>query len=249
MSNLETPNKVGTGEGVREGSGQMFDGIAERYDLLNRIISLGIDQRWRKKTVAALQMKPGERVLDLACGTADLTMLVARTEPQAAVVGLDPSKKMLAVGERKILAAGLAGQITLLEGNAESLPFAKDSYDRVCMAFGIRNVPDREKALREMARVTRSGGRIAILELAEPKQGVIGGLARFHVHAVVPWLGSLLSGSAEYRYLQRSIAAFPSAPDFTKLMQSCGLKIVAVTPLTFGVATLYVATPAEAKES
>ena len=245
MSNLETPNKVGTGEGVREGSGQMFDGIAERYDLLNRIISLGIDQRWRKKTVAALQMKPGERVLDLACGTADLTMLVARTEPQAAVVGLDPSKKMLAVGERKILAAGLAGQITLLEGNAESLPFAKDSYDRVCMAFGIRNVPDRSKALREMARVTRSGGRIAILELAEPRQGVMGGLARFHVHTMVPWLGSLLSGSAEYRYLQRSIAAFPDAPEFAKQLHSCGLTVLRVEPLTFGVATLYVATPSK----
>jgi len=223
----------------------MFDGIADRYDLLNRIISLGIDQRWRKKTVAALEMKPGERVLDLATGTADLAMMVARTELQVQVVGLDPSLKMLAVGERKITAAGLGSQISLVEGNAETLPFPTDSYDRVCMAFGIRNVPDRSKALREMARVTRTDGRIAILELAEPKQGVMGGLARFHVHTMVPWLGSLLSGSAEYRYLQRSIAAFPDAPEFSKQMQSCGLKVLGVEPLTFGVATLYVATPSK----
>ena len=232
-------------EGVREGSGQMFDGIADRYDLLNRIISLGIDQRWRKKTVAALRLSPSHRVLDLATGTADLAMMVARTEPQVQVTGLDPSKKMLAVGERKITESALGKQITLIEGNAESLPFTDSSFDSVCMAFGIRNVPDRPKALREMARITKPGGRIAILELAEPKQGVMGGLARFHVHSVVPWLGSLLSGSAEYRYLQRSIAAFPDAPEFAKLMADCNLTVLSVEPLTFGVATLYVATPSK----
>ena len=230
-------------EGVREGSGQMFDGIADRYDLLNRIISLGIDQRWRRKTVFALQLAASHRVLDLATGTADLAMMVARTEPQVHVTGLDPSKKMLAVGARKIADAELSKQITLIEGNAESLPFPDSSYDSVCMAFGIRNVPDRPKALREMARITKPGGRIAMLELAEPRQGLLGGLARFHVHSVVPWLGSLLSGSAEYRYLQRSIAAFPDAADFAKLIASCNLNVLAVEPLTFGVATLYVATP------
>jgi demethylmenaquinone methyltransferase/2-methoxy-6-polyprenyl-1,4-benzoquinol methylase len=229
----------------REGSGQMFDGIAARYDLLNRIISLGIDQRWRKKTVAALELSPDAKVLDLATGTADLAIMVARTEPNAQVVGLDPSRNMLAVGERKIQKAGLAERISLVEGTAESLTFSDNQFDAICMAFGIRNVPDRAAALREMARVVRAGGRIAILELAEPKKGMMGGLARFHVHSVVPWLGGLLSGSAEYRYLQRSIAAFPDAADFAKLMESCGLKVLRHTPLTFGVATLYVATPAK----
>jgi demethylmenaquinone methyltransferase/2-methoxy-6-polyprenyl-1,4-benzoquinol methylase len=228
---------------VREGSGQMFDGIADRYDLLNRIISLGIDQRWRKKTVAALELRAGDRVLDLATGTADLAMMVARTEAQAQIIGLDPSTRMLAVGQRKIAAAGLEARIRLIEGNAETLPFADNDFDRVCMAFGIRNVPDRSQALREMRRVTRAGGRIAILELAEPKHGLMGRLARFHVHTLVPWVGSLLSGSAEYRYLQRSIAAFPEASDFAKQMATCGLQVLAAERLTFGVATLYVATP------
>lgn len=232
---------------AREGSGAMFDRIADRYDLLNRIISLGIDQRWRRQTTAALEPTPGdgslERVLDLATGTADLAIMVARTYPNCHVIGLDPSRNMLAVGTQKVAAAALSEQIALIEGDAQKLPFDDGHFDGVCMAFGIRNVPDRPRALREMARITRPGGRIAILELAEPRGGVMGGLARFHIHSVVPWVGSVLSGSREYRYLQRSIAAFPPAEEFAKTMAECGLEVLAVEPLTFGVATLYVATP------
>lgn len=227
----------------REGSGAMFDGIAARYDLLNRIISLGIDQRWRKKTVAALEIGDQARVLDLATGTADLAIMVARTHPTAQLVGLDPSRNMLAVGTRKVNEAELDDRVKLVEGDAESLPFPDHSFDHICMAFGIRNVPDRAKALREMARVTRPGGRIAILELAEPRSGALGAMARFHIHTVVPWVGSMLSGAPEYRYLQRSIAAFPPKEEFAALMTQCGLTVLAAEPLTFGVATLYVATP------
>lgn len=227
----------------REGSGAMFDGIAARYDLLNRIISLGIDQRWRKKTVASLEIGAEARVLDLATGTADLAIMVARTHPAAQLVGLDPSRNMLAVGTRKVKEAGLDDRVTLVEGDAESLPFPDSSFDHICMAFGIRNVPDRAKALREMARVTRAGGRIAILELAEPRDGALGAMARFHIHTVVPWVGSVLSGAREYRYLQRSIASFPPKEEFSALMAECGLTVLAAESLTFGVATLYVATP------
>lgn len=228
---------------AREGSGAMFDRIADRYDLLNRIISLGIDQRWRQKTTAALEVRPGERILDLATGTADLAIMVSRTHPDAHVTGLDPSRNMLAVGKQKVAEAGLTQRIELIEGDAQQLSFPEHHFDRVCMAFGIRNVPDRGAALREMARVTRPGGRIAILELAEPRGGMMGGLARFHIHSVVPWVGSVLSGSREYRYLQRSIAAFPPAEEFAKLMGESGLDVLTVEALTFGVATLYVATP------
>lgn len=228
---------------VRDGSGAMFDDIAGRYDLLNRIISLGLDQSWRRKTVAALAIAEHERVLDLATGTADLAIRVAQGAPSTQVVGLDPSAKMLAIGAAKVAHFGLAQRLTLLRGDAESLPFADDSIDRLCMAFGIRNVPDRARALREMARVTRAGGRIAILELAEPQSGVMARLARLHVHHIVPWLGSLLSGSRQYRYLQRSIAAFPSAAEFAQIITASGLALVSCQALTFGVATLYVATP------
>jgi demethylmenaquinone methyltransferase/2-methoxy-6-polyprenyl-1,4-benzoquinol methylase len=226
----------------REGSGQMFDGIAERYDFVNRVISLGIDQGWRRKTVAALNLSPGARVLDLATGTGDLALLVARSEPSAQIIGVDPSERMLAVGREKVEKAGLAERITLSAGNAEQLSFESRSFDGLCIAFGIRNVPDRDRALREMARVTKLGGRVAILELSEPR-GFLGPIARFHVHTVVPWVGALLSGAKEYHYLQRSIAAFPPAEEFAERMRLAELKVLSIVPLTFGVCHLYVAEP------
>jgi len=228
----------------RGGSGAMFDAIAARYDLLNRIISLGVDQRWRRETVRALRLGVGARALDLATGTADLAILTANTHPDASVTGLDPSRNMLAVGREKLAARGLDGRVTLVEGDAERLPFEAASFDGVTMAFGIRNVPDRAAALREMARVTRPGGRVCILELAEPRRGPMAALARFHIHAVVPWVGALLSGAKEYGYLQRSIAAFPPPEEFAATMRASGLDVLEVRPMTFGVVTLYVATPA-----
>lgn len=226
------------------GTGAMFDGIAERYDLLNRIISLGIDQRWRRRTVDSLNLKDGAHVLDLATGTADLAILIARRAPGTRVTGVDPSKNMLAVGQEKLAAQNLTDRIQLALGEAESLPFEADTFDAVTIAFGVRNVTDRARGLAEMARVTKPGGRVAILELSEPRSGIVGPLARFHVHTVVPWVGSLLSGKKEYRYLQQSIAAFPPAEEFARQMEAAGLRTISVTPLTFGVAHLYVATPA-----
>src|SRR5699024_4765750 len=160
-------------------------------------------------TVRALALGANCRVLDLATGTADLALLTARMSADAQIVGLDPSAKMLAVGGAKVERLGFGPRIELLEGDAQSLPFEDDSFDGVTIAFGSRNVPDRGRALREMARVTKPGGRVAILELSEPQSGILGAFARIHVHHVVPFLGALVSGSKEYRYLQRSIAAFP----------------------------------------
>lgn len=228
---------------VHDGSGAMFDAIAARYDFMNRILSMGIDQRWRRKTAKALALPDNARVLDLATGTADLAIRVGRDAPSAHVTGLDPSQRMLEVGRSKVQAAGLASRIVLTQGDAQELPFEADSFDGVCIAFGIRNVPDRPRALREMARVTRPGGRIAILELSEPEGGLMGVLARFHVHTVVPTLGALLSGAHEYRYLQRSIAAFPAARLFSTMLSEASIEPLSVIPLTFGVCHLYVGSP------
>lgn len=239
-----------TERNTRDGSGAMFDAIAERYDLLNRIISLGVDQRWRKKAVTALDLGHAPaRVLDLATGTADLALRIATTHVHASVVGTDPSVAMLAHGERKVGEANLDARVQLRIGDAQRIEEDDDSFDGVTIAFGIRNVPDRSAALREMARVTRPGGRVVILELSEPRSGILGPLARFHVHNVVPTVGAWLSGAKEYRYLQKSIANFPPAEEFAELMRQAGLDIVEVTPLTFGVAHLYVATPSAARDS
>jgi len=234
---------------VALGSGAMFDGIARRYDLLNRIISLGIDQRWRARTVESLALSAGAKVLDLATGTADLAIRIARTHAAVSVVGVDPSVGMLDVGRTKVTASNLDGRIELLVGDAGALPFADASLDGCTIAFGIRNFPDRPKALREIARVLRPGARLAILELSEPRSGILGPLARFHIHRVVPFIGGLVSGSREYAYLQESIAKFPAPEVFADTMREAGLDVLEVSPLTFGVVCLYVATPRAAGAS
>jgi demethylmenaquinone methyltransferase/2-methoxy-6-polyprenyl-1,4-benzoquinol methylase len=235
-----TPSESSLNVEPRGGSGEMFDRIAGRYDLLNRMISLGIDQRWRRLTVQALALPDGARVLDLATGTADLALLIARMHSNARVTGVDPSLGMLEIGRAKVARAGLTDRIELCAGRAESLPYPDGSFEAVTIAFGIRNVPDRTAGLKEMARVLVPGGRVGILELSEPPKGPMGSLARLHVHHVVPWLGGVISGVREYRYLQQSIATFPPAPQFCELMTQAGFHSVTATPLTFGVCHLYV---------
>jgi len=221
-----------------DGSGAMFDRIAQRYDLLNRLMSMGLDRSWRRQLIAG--MPSNGDVLDIATGTADVALSIAHARTGAHVTGLDPSAGMLAVGQAKIMRAQLEDRVLLVEGDAQALPFEDDHFAGVTIAFGIRNVPDRMQALREMARVTCSGGPIAILELSEPEGGILAPFARFHVHHVVPWMGWLLSGHREYRYLQASIEAFPPAAEFADRMRSAGLVDVEVTRLTLGTAHLYV---------
>lgn len=226
---------------VAPGSGEMFDRIARRYDLLNRVLSMGIDHGWRRRAVQSLGLegRAGAEVLDLATGTADLAIAIAKALPAARVRGTDPSRNMLAIGVDKVRAEGLADRVTLAPGDAQAIALPDQSVDGVTIAFGIRNVPDRRKALAEMARVTRPGGTVAVLELGEPRRGLLGPFARLHIRHVVPRLGAWLSGAAEYRYLQRSIAAFPEPEEFAAMMESVGLR-TRVTPLTFGVCNLYV---------
>lgn len=227
----------------RAGSGRMFDAIAEKYDFVNRVLSLGMDQSWRRRAVKSLGVGDGSTVLDLATGTADLALLIANMVPGAKIIGVDPSSGMLAIGRKKVEAKGLSDRIDLREGDAQSLDLPDRSVDGVTMAFGIRNVPDRPRALREMARVTKPGAKIAILELSEPREGPMGALARFYVRGVVPRVGGALSGKREYRYLQQSIAAFPPPAEFADTMRASGLDVIEVIPLMFGAAVLFVATP------
>lgn len=221
------------------GSGQMFDGIARRYDLLNILSSGGLDRVWRRKTVRALQLEPGARVLDVATGTADVALLAAKLIPGLRAVGLDPSQKMLELGAQKAKARG--ANVSFVRGDAMSLPFPERAFDGVTIAFGIRNVPDRPRALRELHRVLKPGARLSILELAEPRGKILGAMARLHVHSIVPRLGKWLSTATEYDYLAASIARFPPHEEFVETIRAAGFTQVTATPLTFGACVLFVA--------
>ena len=240
------PSPVGVplqGSMIPGGSGAMFDTIADRYDLMNRLMTFGIDQRWRRQTVDLLRLTEQVRVLDLATGTADLALLAAKRLPQATVVGLDPSANMLSIGMGKVRKAGLESRIELVHGDACQLPFEDESFDGITMGYGIRNVTDRPRALREMSRVLRRGARVCILETGEPT-GPLGLAARLHMRVLVPVLGGLLSGApAEYRYLQRSTSAFPRPDRFAEVMEGSGLRVLQIVPLLAGASHIYVATP------
>ncbi len=223
---------------ARGGSGEMFDRIAARYDLLNRVLSFGMDGRWRRALVRALG-RPLSQVLDVATGTADVALAAAAAHPEARVVGVDPSREMLAVGRTKVERRGLGARISLELGDCEALPFADARFDAAAISFGIRNVPDRAKGLRELARVVRPGGYVAVLELGEP-EGLLGPFARFYVHKVVPRIGAALSGAREYHYLHESIARFPTPPEFMDLMRAAGLQDVSVKRFNFGGTNLFV---------
>lgn len=229
----------------RGGSGAMFDHVAPRYDLLNRLLSLGFDRRWRRAAVASLELEPGSRALDLATGTADVALEMVRQQPGVEVVGLDPSVGMIQVGRQKVARAGHRGRIALDTGAAEVLPFADRTFDAVAISFGIRNVEDRPQALREMARVTKPGGRIAILELSEPS-GIMALGARLHMRVISPLLGGLLSNGFAYRYLPASIQAFPAPAEFARIMEANGHRVLEVRRFTAGVCTLFVSEPVAA---
>ena len=226
----------------RGGSGAMFDEIAPRYDQLNRMISFGLDQSWRRKAIACLHLQGKERILDLATGTADLAIQMAKLHPTVEVVGVDPSPRMLEIGQHKVQQAKLEHQVQLYSGEAEHLDFPDKSFDAVTMAFGIRNVVDRQAALQEIQRVTRPGGRVVILELSESHGSMLAPFARFHARFVVPLLGALVSKKRAYRYLEQSIAAFPSPEAFSTMMNKAGFEVLNTVRLMGGVAHVYSAT-------
>ncbi len=231
---------AGATKEIEGGDGEFFDDIAGRYDLLNRILSLGLDGRWRRRAVEALELRGGEEILDLATGTADLAIEIATSGVEVTVVGIDPSREMLAVGRDKVASAGLDETVHLEMGDGQQLDVDDDRFDGCSIAFGIRNFPDRLRGLREMARVVRPGGRVAILELSEPRKGVMAAMSRLYVRRIVPRIGAVLSGSEQYRYLQESIAAFPPTEEFEAMMTEAGFDDVETHPLTFGVVNLFV---------
>jgi len=225
------------GRGIRE----MFDDIAPRYDLLNRLLSFGIDRRWRSFAVRQLSIPRGGRVLDVATGTGDVALEIARqTDPSVQIVGADFTQGMLVQGKAKIAATSHALRIELVNAPCESLPLPGDLFDGVTIAFGIRNVVDRPAGLREMCRVLRPGGRVVILEFSQPKNRLFRSLYYFYFLRVLPWIGGLFSRRSAYQYLPDSVLEFPDQEDFKALMAEAGFRDLRHHDLTGGIATVYV---------
>eukprot|EP00468_Gymnochlora_sp_CCMP2014_P013632 CAMPEP_0167748968 /NCGR_PEP_ID=MMETSP0110_2-20121227/5135_1 /TAXON_ID=629695 /ORGANISM="Gymnochlora sp., Strain CCMP2014" /LENGTH=266 /DNA_ID=CAMNT_0007634047 /DNA_START=2252 /DNA_END=3052 /DNA_ORIENTATION=- len=231
----------------RLGSGAMFDKIASRYDLINRVMSLGMDQWWRSWLVSSLDIEENDQVLDLATGTADVAIMIAQKHPGVSLVsGVDPSENMINIGRRKIQDLGLDTSVVLTVGDATDLRWMTSSYDKISMAFGIRNIPDRMAALKEIRRVIKPemSSRLAILEFGEPEGGIIQAAARVFIHNVVPVIGALLSGKwSEYMHLERSIKEFPKTEDFADMLAQAGFYIVKIEKFAFSAVTLFICSP------
>ena len=225
----------------------MFNAIAGRYDALNRILTVGFDRRWRTKAVKSLRLTGTETVLDLCTGTADVPIALIRDLPGAAtVVGIDFAAEMLRIGRRKRDAHALAKQLHLLRADATKVPMASETVDAASIAFGIRNVVDPVLALRELHRVVRPGGRIAILEFGMPDFPGIRTLYKWYFHRVLPWIGRVISGhDSAYTYLPASVGEFPSGSDFCRLLDGTGFCDTRATSLQFGIVYLYEAVRSE----
>lgn len=224
----------------REQVEHMFDAISPKYDLLNRLFSLGIDQGWRRKVIRMLKREPVERLLDVATGTADLAIMAARKEAARQVIGVDISEGMLSHGREKVKTAGLEGRLLLLQADSQVLPFADGAFDAVTVAFGARNFEDLERGLREMLRVLRPGGRLFVLEFSRPRKAPMKQLFRFYFHRVMPAVGRMVSkDSAAYTYLPESVDAFPDGAEFVRILERCGGREAMARPLTGAIATIY----------
>ncbi len=219
---------------------EMFDTIAHRYDLMNRIISLGMDTRWRKRAIAELCLSSEGRYLDVGSGTGDLALDILEWAPDASVLGLDPATRMLALGRDKIAKQRRMGSIRFVAGDAMFLPFSSDSFDGVILGFCIRNVENRMAAVREFHRVLKPGGRLVILELTVPPHPLGAFGHRIYTGLVIPLVSYLLTRKGAYDYLVKSVRAFPRAADFLESMMSCGFCRGRAIPLMMGSVTIFV---------
>lgn len=224
------------GERIRD----MFDSIAPRYDFLNRLLSFGIDKKWRRFAVRQIRFTEGGKILDVATGTADVALEIAAVTPSSVTIaGVDFSQQMIDLGKVKIESSPFAGRITLHVAPCEDIPFGDNSFDSATIAFGIRNVVDRLCGLKEILRTLKPGGRIVILEFSNPRSKAFKALYNFYFLKILPVIGGLFSTFSAYKYLPDSVLEFPSRDEFKKLMTESGFENVSHRDLTFGIASVY----------
>lgn len=219
----------------------MFDSIAPKYDFLNRFLSMGQDIYWRREMVYAAKLSPKSSILDVACGTCDVSLeALARAGAGAKIVATDFSPEMLRLGKKKIMKKQTSGNIHIAAGNALFLPFKPDSFNAVLIAFGIRNIMDRQAALTSFYKVLKKGGRLGVLELTTPSKGIFRQLYLFYFKRILPAIGSLFSGNqGAYHYLPESVLKFPEPETFADMMGQCGFKEIRWKRMTFGIVTLF----------
>ncbi|MBE9487951.1 MAG: bifunctional demethylmenaquinone methyltransferase/2-methoxy-6-polyprenyl-1,4-benzoquinol methylase UbiE [Bacteroidetes bacterium] len=221
----------------------MFDAIAPRYDLLNHLLSLGIDKRWRRAVVAKVKKDAPAEILDVATGTCDLSIALAKGCHEAHVTAIDLSKEMLEVGKKKVVKQSLTKRMHLKQEDALHMSFLDSSFDVLTIAFGIRNFENIDKGLMEFRRVLKEGAKVYILEFSKPKKSILSAFYIFYFKKILPLIGRLVSkNKGAYTYLPESVLNFPSGEEFKKHLSDAGFREVKSRTMTMGIVTLYWAT-------
>lgn len=219
--------------------GQLFDRIADRYDLLNHILSLNIDRYWRKRAAKAIKTEEGE-LLDVAIGTADLAIAIAKQHQQLNILGIDLSNEMMRLGRQKVAQLNLSHRIGFQQCNALEMPFQDETYDVITCAYGVRNFSDLQKGLKEFYRVLKPGGELVILEFSYPTNRLIAWAYDLYFSKIMPSIGRLVSqDKTAYTYLNRSVKTFVWGKQMCDCIRSAGFSKVNYKPITFGITTLY----------
>lgn len=236
--NCTSPKKLEIEKGE---SWKMFDDISPRYDLLNRLLSLGQDLKWRRSLIRHLPAGESFHLLDVATGTADVLIELAQNDQRiASARGIDMSENMLNIGRRKVEQKDLSDKVELIQGDANHLPFSDNTFEVATIAFGIRNMADPKKVLSEMSRVLKNGGRVLVLEFSMAQSPALRFLQLFYLRIIVPAFGFLFTGHFRaYSYLNQTIEEFPYGQGFMDLLKECGFEHLSARPLMFGAATIY----------
>ncbi|MEM1325944.1 MAG: bifunctional demethylmenaquinone methyltransferase/2-methoxy-6-polyprenyl-1,4-benzoquinol methylase UbiE [Bacteroidota bacterium] len=225
----------------KEQVSNMFNNIAPYYDFLNHFLSLGIDRGWRKKMIQEVRDQQPQKVLDVATGTADVAIALAKSMPQTNVIGLDIAVDMLNIGRKKVNTQNLSERVNLISGDAENLPFEDNSFDAMTVAFGVRNFEHLSKGLADMKRVLKPGGRLVVLEFSKPRVFPMKQGFNFYFSTILPFIGKVTSKDPKaYRYLYESVQAFPDGEAFIAELKRVGYTDLKQIPLTFGISSLYV---------
>lgn len=221
---------------------KMFDSISIEYDFLNRVMTFGNDRRWKKKMYSIAKIHNPKTLLDIATGTADIALELAKIK-DAKIIGVDISEKMLEVGRKKVIAKKLSDTVVLKSGDAENLSYSDSSFDVVTIGFGVRNFQNLEKGLKESYRVLKKNGLLIILETSVPKNIIIKKIYFLFSRSFIPFVGSIFSKDKKaYQYLQKSAEKFPSGKRFVSILGNCGFIKVNVKPLMLGATSIYIAT-------